>query len=415
MQDTDGGQRGPGEDGRPVAGHQVRQLPHQQRRPRGRQRHPHRAQGKGHQDPLPHRRRSVRGDAGPAEDAPGHRLPHQDHGQPGHLRAAAAAGRQVSAIVGGRAIDLRVSTLPTNHGEKIVIRILDSKSITARDSSTSAWSRTSARSSSEQIELPHGILLVTGPTGSGKSTTLYSALSEMDGERAEHLHRRRPDRIRAGVLQPGPGQREDRPDVRGGPAQPAAAGPRHHHGRRNPRRRDRPHRRPGGADRPPGPLDAAHQRRAHQRHAADQHRRRAVPDRRVAERRRWPSGWSGRICPKCKEPYKVPEHMRKYVEQAGGKPSEIVHGAGCDACRGSGYIGRAGIFELLVIDDKFRDMINADASVSGMRRAFRESGRDTLFDDGVKKVQPGRHHDRGGPARHRGLRQERRRGVCREL
>jgi type II secretory ATPase GspE/PulE/Tfp pilus assembly ATPase PilB-like protein len=48
-----------------------------------------------------------------------------------------------------------------------------------------------------------------------------------------------------------------------------------------------------------------------------------------------------------------------------------MHGKGCDACRGSGYSGRVGIFELLVIDDKFRDMINQDSSVNNMRRAFR--------------------------------------------
>jgi type IV pilus assembly protein PilB len=96
-----------------------------------------------------------------------------------------------------------------------------------------------------------------------------------------------------------------------------------------------------------------------------------------------------RICPKCKEPDKVPDKMRKYIEKAGADPNAIIHGAGCDACRGSGYVGRAGIFELLVIDDGFRDMIHQDTSVSNMRRAFRDSGQDTLFDDGIKKVKQG--------------------------
>jgi type IV pilus assembly protein PilB len=81
--------------------------------------------------------------------------------------------------------------------------------------------------------------------------------------------------------------------------------------------------------------------------------------------------------------------MRKYFERAGLDTDGIVHGAGCDSCRGSGYVGRAGIFELLVIDDKFRDMIHEDTSVSNMRRAFRASGRDTLFDDGLKKIKQG--------------------------
>ena len=96
-----------------------------------------------------------------------------------------------------------------------------------------------------------------------------------------------------------------------------------------------------------------------------------------------------KVCPKCKTPYEISKTMHKYVERAGIDPSTLVHGAGCDACRGSGYIGRAGIFELLVIDDKFRDMIHTDTSVSSMRRAFRESGRDTLFDDGIKKIIQG--------------------------
>jgi type II secretory ATPase GspE/PulE/Tfp pilus assembly ATPase PilB-like protein len=96
-----------------------------------------------------------------------------------------------------------------------------------------------------------------------------------------------------------------------------------------------------------------------------------------------------KICPKCKQIYQAPEHMRKYVERSGIKPEEILHGSGCDYCRGSGYLGRTGIYELLIIDDKFRDMINQDASVSSMRRVFRESGQPTLFDDGMNKVKRG--------------------------
>jgi type II secretory ATPase GspE/PulE/Tfp pilus assembly ATPase PilB-like protein len=96
-----------------------------------------------------------------------------------------------------------------------------------------------------------------------------------------------------------------------------------------------------------------------------------------------------KICPKCKQIYQVPEHMRKCVERSGIKPEEILHGTGCDYCRGSGYLGRMGIYELLIVDDKFRDMINQDASVSSMRRVFRESGQPTLFDDGINKVKRG--------------------------
>ena len=73
----------------------------------------------------------------------------------------------------------------------------------------------------------------------------------------------------------------------------------------------------------------------------------------------------------------------------GAKPEQIFHGAGCDHCRNSGYLGRVGIYELLVIDEKFRDMINKDSSVVNMRKAFHESGRPSLFNDGIEKVKQG--------------------------
>ncbi|MCK4887634.1 MAG: Flp pilus assembly complex ATPase component TadA, partial [Planctomycetes bacterium] len=96
-----------------------------------------------------------------------------------------------------------------------------------------------------------------------------------------------------------------------------------------------------------------------------------------------------RICPECREVYKVPEKMRKNIEKAGIKKGELYHGVGCDACRGSGYSGRVGIYELLVIDESFRDMINKDSSVVNMRHAFMKAGSDSLYDDGIKKVKKG--------------------------
>ena len=81
--------------------------------------------------------------------------------------------------------------------------------------------------------------------------------------------------------------------------------------------------------------------------------------------------------------------MQKYVVNAGIDPKKLMHGAGCDQCRESGYAGRAGIFELLIIDDMFRDMINKDSSVNNMRKAFMKSKQASLFDDGIIKVQKG--------------------------
>jgi len=77
------------------------------------------------------------------------------------------------------------------------------------------------------------------------------------------------------------------------------------------------------------------------------------------------------------------------VQKAGIKPKQLFHGTGCDYCRGSGYVGRIGIYELLIIDEAFRDMINKDHSTNNMRRTFYESNKPTLFDDGIKKVKQG--------------------------
>ena len=67
----------------------------------------------------------------------------------------------------------------------------------------------------------------------------------------------------------------------------------------------------------------------------------------------------------------------------------LTHGVGCDDCRGSGYLGRIGVYELLIIDDIFKDIINEDASISNMQRAFHQSGQPSLYDDGIKKIEQG--------------------------
>jgi type IV pilus assembly protein PilB len=96
-----------------------------------------------------------------------------------------------------------------------------------------------------------------------------------------------------------------------------------------------------------------------------------------------------KICSKCKQPYQIPENMRKHVEKTGIGPNELFHGAGCEQCRNSGYVGRLGIYELLIINEEFRDMINKDPSAINMRRTFYQSKAASLFDDGVKKVKQG--------------------------
>lgn len=81
--------------------------------------------------------------------------------------------------VGGKELDLRVSTIPTSHGESVVMRILDRESIVL-DFNSLGFDETLKNRFIKDLEMPHGIILVTGPTGSGKTTTLYTALSSIN-------------------------------------------------------------------------------------------------------------------------------------------------------------------------------------------------------------------------------------------
>ncbi|HLV47748.1 MAG TPA: type II secretion system ATPase GspE [Aliidiomarina sp.] len=86
---------------------------------------------------------------------------------------------RISLLIAGRAVDVRVSTMPSNHGERVVLRLLD-KNNARLDLAQLGMTAANRRLFGELIHKPHGIILVTGPTGSGKSTTLYAGLSEIN-------------------------------------------------------------------------------------------------------------------------------------------------------------------------------------------------------------------------------------------
>ena len=112
----------------------------------------------------------------PPRHPSGHRLPNQSDGQNGHRRASGfAADGRLHVAVEGREIDLRVSTLPTVLGGKVVMRVLDRRRLTFNLDVLGIPSDMLGRVK-QLLAKPHGLLLVTGPTGSGKTTTLYSAL-----------------------------------------------------------------------------------------------------------------------------------------------------------------------------------------------------------------------------------------------
>ena len=294
---------------------------------------------------------------------------------------------KISVIVGGRGIDLRVSVLPTSNGEKVVIRVLDSKSI-IRGLEQLGMEPMVCEAFSRQIALPHGILLVTGPTGSGKSTTLYSALCQMDGEKLNistvedpveyalgfcnqvqanekigldfasalrSLLRQDPDVIMIGEIRD---NETARISVQAALTGHLVLSTLHTN-------------------------DAASSVTRLVNIGIDAYLIAASLNAVLAQR------LVRKICPKCKQNYEVAENIRKYVERAGVGQEQLFHGVGCEHCRGSGYVGRMGIYEMLVVDEAFRDMINKDSTVDNMRRAFRENGGASLFDDGINKVKQG--------------------------
>ncbi len=173
-------------------------------------------------------------------------------------------------------LDFRVSTVPTLFGEKIVLRLLDKENLRL-DMTKLGFEAESLKKFEYNILKPYGMVLVTSPTGSGKTNTLYSSVARFNHSRHEHHDRRRSRRIPAAGHQPGADEGADWAELRFGPARLFAARPQHHSGRRNPRLRNGGNCGQGGAHRPLGAFDAAHQRCAVHHQPADEHGHRAFP------------------------------------------------------------------------------------------------------------------------------------------
>jgi type IV pilus assembly protein PilB len=95
-----------------------------------------------------------------------------------------------------------------------------------------------------------------------------------------------------------------------------------------------------------------------------------------------------RVCPKCRQPYEAPRTLRKAVERMGLEAETLYKGAGCRHCRNTGFRGRIGIHELLVINDTLRDAIVAGGSAGDVRR-LAAGQLITLQHDGFRKVREG--------------------------
>ena len=286
-------------------------------------------------------------------------------------------------------IDLRVSTIPTNHGESMVMRVLDKSSLKLGLPELGFFSD-DQEIFERLIRLPDGILLVTGPTGSGKTTTLYSCLHYIN----------KPDRKIITVEEPieyqmnGINQVPVNPEI--GMTFPAAL---------RSILRQAPNIIMIGEIRDLETASIATNASLtghlvfstlHTNDAPSAVARlvdigvqpflvassvRAMMAQRLVRR----------LCNNCKQPAELTETELRALRIEPGQVHEaqVMKPVGCEQCRQIGYKGRMGIFEIFVIDDEVRHMINKRSSTLMLRQRARELGMRTLREDGVRKVLAG--------------------------
>ncbi len=289
----------------------------------------------------------------------------------------------------GRSIDVRVSVIPTIYGEKVVMRILDASAV-KHDLAQLGLEPKLLEEFKEMLARPHGIMIVTGPTGSGKSTTLYSALNHVKDPTKNITTVEDPVEYRlAGI-----NQIQVKPEI---------------------------------------DLDFAKCLRAILRQDPDIILIGEIRDKETVEiaikasltghlvlstfhTNDAPSAISRllymgieryllasslnlviaqrlvrKICEHCKEPITLSEEVikRMKIDLKQTKNKVFHHGRGCTACGGTGYLGRLPIFEFLAIDDEIRELIIANSSESQIREASRQKGYGGLLESGVNKALAG--------------------------
>jgi len=294
---------------------------------------------------------------------------------------------RIRAIVSNRYVDFRVNTLPTTQGEKAVIRILDNRSILI-GLERLGFEPDHLTTFKEQIARPHGVILVTGPTGSGKTTTLYSALMTMNG--AEMNISTTEDPVEYFLSFANQVQINDRIGFTFASALRALL-------RQDPdiimvgEIRDEETARICVQAALTGHLVLS---TLHTNDAPSSITRlinigiepylisasvNAVLAQRLVRR----------ICEKCKEVYEPSDDVKAALQKANIHVDTLYRGAGCDRCRDTGYSGRCGIYEVIQLDDGFRDLVATRPSVTDLRRYAIERGMVSLREDGLRKLRRG--------------------------
>ena len=291
---------------------------------------------------------------------------------------------RIKVSAAGRSIDIRVSTIPTVYGESVVMRLLDREAsfITLEDI---GFDRTILDIYEDVIKKPYGMILITGPTGSGKSTTLYASLAKINSAEKKIITVEEP----VEYLMPGINQIQVRPKI----GLTFASGLRHIV------RQDPDIIMVGEIRDMETAGIAIHAALTGHLLFSTLH----TNDAPGAITRLMDMGIENylvastlicvmaqrlvrRICPHCRSREEVPADV---LARISADIKEVWTGRGCDECSGTGYKGRIGIFEVLPVSGPIRELIMKRATIKEMKDKAIELGMRTLREDGIEKVKKG--------------------------
>ena len=296
---------------------------------------------------------------------------------------------RIELNVGGSSVDLRVSVLPTLFGEAVVMRILD-RTVVALDLNKIGMDPVLLAKFRQILKRPNGIVLVTGPTGSGKTTTLYSALNELNDTETKIITSEDPIEYDIeGII-----QIPVNPDVGVTFANVLRAVLRH-----DPDKilvgeiRDYETAEIAVQSSLTGHLVFSTLHTNDAPSAITRLRDMGVPaflitatvEAILAQR------LVRRICSECRTQFAPSDEllMELQLPLDTARKYKFYYGKGCARCNNSGYKGRVGIYELMIMSDELRDAIAAEASGDDLRNIARQQGMTTLRESGLKLIFDG--------------------------
>ncbi|MBL4832058.1 MAG: type II secretion system ATPase GspE [Aliivibrio sp.] len=293
---------------------------------------------------------------------------------------------RISLKIGGRAVDVRVSTMPSSHGERVVMRLLD-KNATRLDLCSLGMTKENRTNFQQMIKRPHGIILVTGPTGSGKSTTLYAGLQELNSAESNILTIEDPIEFDIDGI----GQTQVNPKVDMTFAR----------GLRAILRQD------------PDVVMIGEIRDLETAEIAVQasltghlvmstlHTNTAVGAvTRLRDMGIEPflisSSLLGvlaqrlirKICPDCRQPYEADREQKKLFAMDEEHSLTLYHPKGCEQCNHKGYRGRTGIHELILVDEHIQELVHSESGEQAIEKWVRQT-TPSIRSDGLLKVKQG--------------------------